>query len=99
VVADYPRAVVTAMYINLDTDMMGYSGSINDPLGPMPEMVWEYLARNLIDTGQAVVPIRPQRLRPGETGILVLTIEVPHPEVWLTFGTEMQWGEPPPAPR
>ncbi len=89
-----PRAIITAMSLNFGLGMMGYSTSVDDPMGAPPPMVLDYLSRNFINVGEATVPIQPRNLGPGQTGIIVLTIEVENPQSYLSFRAELEHGPP-----
>ena len=48
-----------------------------------------------MDEGFALVPIRPQELQPGQKGIIVLTVEVPDPNVFLLLDADFQFRKQP----
>jgi len=84
-----PVAQVHALYIDLNSEMMvsvpgaQFTGPILRALNMtmMPRM----------DRGEAVVPIRPQELQPGQRGIIVLTVEIPDPNVMLLLDADFKF--------
>ncbi len=86
-----PRAVIQVLALNLGLDTMGYSTAMGDPMGAMPPAVQEYLMRNMVVSSTATVPVRPNRLAPGETGVIVLTVESQGSASRMFFNAQMEW--------
>jgi hypothetical protein len=87
--ANNVRAVITALSLGIDN--LGYSTAVGDPMGTPPAQLMEYWSRNMIQASEETVPLRPDRLAPGETGIIVLIVTPRSKGALLRFQAEMTW--------
>jgi len=81
-----PQALVNVIYVDLLSEMLvaQRSSGFSDPIFRALDMTM--MPR--MDMGQAMVPIRPRELQPGRRGIIVLTVEVPDPDLFLILEAE-----------
>jgi len=83
-----PVAQVHAIYVDLNSEMM-----VSLPGARFTDPILRALDMTMMprmDRGEAVVPIRPQELQPGQHGIIVLTVEIPDPNVMLLLDADFQ---------
>ena len=94
-----PLIRLEIIQLDYHVDNMGFSFAAGDPMGPPTPAALEYLMRQSLDLGYANVPLRPEILRPGESGIIVMTMELLSADVLLSVsGTLYHAEDPPPGP-
>jgi hypothetical protein len=80
------QALIEVIYVDLLSEMM-----ISNPGSGFTSPIFSALDMTMMprmDRGEAVVPIRPQELQPGRRGIIVLTVEVPDPDLFLLLSAD-----------
>jgi hypothetical protein len=88
--ADNVRAVITAL--SLEFDNFGFSPAVGDPMGAPPPQLLQYWMQNMVQASEETVPVSPDRLAPGETGIIVVYVKPRSKGTRMFFEAEMIGG-------